>query len=98
MSKRCLRCMEVYRDEFAICPHCGYIEGMKAEEATHMKPGTLLYSRYTIGKVLGFGGFGVTYIGWDGKLEQKVAIKEYLPSEFSTRMPGQSTVTILMVS
>lgn len=87
-------CMELFGDEFKICPHCGYIEGTLAEEAIHMEPGTLLYDRYIIGKVLGFGGFGVTYIGWDGKLEQKVAIKEYLPSEFSTRMPGQSTVTV----
>ena len=94
MSKRCMGCMELFGDEFKICPHCGYIEGTLAEEAIHMEPGTLLYDRYIIGKVLGFGGFGVTYIGWDGKLEQKVAIKEYLPSEFSTRMPGQSTVTV----
>lgn len=94
MSKRCMGCMELYGDEFEICPHCGYVEGTKTEEAIHMEPGTLLYDRYIVGKVLGFGGFGVTYIGWDGKLEQKVAIKEYLPSEFSTRMPGQSTVTV----
>lgn len=94
MSKRCMGCMELFGNEFEICPHCGYIEGTKAEEAIHMEPGTLLHDRYIIGKVLGFGGFGVTYIGWDGKLEQKVAIKEYLPSEFSTRMPGQSNVTV----
>lgn len=94
MSKRCLGCMEYYGDEFEICPHCGYIEGTPAEEAIHMEPGTILHDRYIVGKVLGFGGFGVTYIGWDGRLEQKVAIKEYLPSEFSTRMPGQSTVTV----
>ena len=94
MSKRCLGCMEYYGDEFDICPHCGYVEGTPAEEAIHMTPGTLLHDRYIIGKVLGFGGFGVTYIGWDGRLEQKVAIKEYLPSEFSTRMPGETTVTV----
>lgn len=94
MSKRCMGCMEFYGDEFNICPHCGYVEGTPAEEAIHMEPGTLLHDRYIVGKVLGFGGFGVTYIGWDGKLEQKVAIKEYLPGEFSTRMPGQSTVTV----
>lgn len=87
-------CMELYGDAFEICPHCGYIEGTQAEEAIHMEPGTLLHDRYIIGRVLGFGGFGVTYIGWDGKLEQKVAVKEYLPGEFSTRMPGQSCVTV----
>lgn len=94
MSKRCLGCMELFGDEFDICPHCGYIVGTHAEEAIHIEPGTLLHDRYIVGKVLGYGGFGVTYIGWDGKLEQKVAIKEYLPGEFSTRMPGQSQVTI----
>lgn len=94
MSRRCLGCMEQYSDEFQICPHCGYVVGTNAEEAVHMEPGTLLYDRYIVGKVLGYGGFGVTYIGWDGKLEQKVAIKEYLPSEFSTRMPGRSQITV----
>ena len=86
--------MELFGDEFEICPHCGYIVGTPAEEAIHMEPGTLLHDRYIVGKVLGYGGFGVTYLGWDGKLEQKVAIKEYLPGEFSTRMPGQSQVTV----
>lgn len=94
MAKRCMGCMETYSGEFEICPHCGFVEGTPAEEAIHMQPGTILADRYIIGKVLGYGGFGVTYIGWDGKLEQKVAVKEYLPSEFSTRMPGQSAVTV----
>lgn len=92
--KHCLGCMEFYGDEFQICPYCGYVEGTPAEEKIHMEPGTLLHNRYIVGKVLGYGGFGVTYLGWDGKLEQKVAIKEYLPGEFSTRMPGQSTITV----
>ena len=94
MSKRCMGCMELYEDEFSICPHCGYVEVFYSEEPIHMLPGTILYDRYIIGRVLGFGGFGVTYIAWDGKLEQKVAIKEYLPSEFSTRMPGQTRITV----
>ena len=94
MSKRCLGCMELFGDEFNICPHCGFIEGTVSEEPIHMNPGTILHDRYIIGKVLGFGGFGVTYIAWDGKLEQKVAVKEYLPGEFSTRMPGQTQITV----
>ncbi|MBO5870134.1 MAG: InlB B-repeat-containing protein [Clostridia bacterium] len=86
--------MELFGEEFEVCPHCGYVVGTPVEEAIHIEPGSLLYDRYIIGKVLGYGGFGVTYLGWDGKLEQKVAIKEYLPGEFSTRMPGRSRVTV----
>ena len=94
MNRRCLGCMEMFDAAFDICPHCGYVVGTPAEEAIHMEPSTLLHDRYIVGRVLGYGGFGVTYIGWDGKLEQKVAIKEYLPGEFSTRMPGQTQVTV----
>lgn len=86
--------MSLFGNEFDICPHCGYAVGTHAEEAIHMEPETLLHNRYIIGKVLGFGGFGITYIAWDKKLEQKVAVKEFLPGEFSTRMPGQTMITV----
>lgn len=86
--------MELYRDDLEVCPFCGYIDGTPVEEAIHITPGSLLHNRYIVGKVLGYGSFGVTYIAWDGKLERKVAIKEYMPSEFSTRMPGQSCLTV----
>ena len=94
MSKFCMGCMEQYEDEFNVCPHCGYIEGTLPEQALHMEPGSILQERYIVGRAIGFGGFGVTYIGWDAMLEHKVAIKEYLPSEFSTRMPGVTQVTV----
>ena len=54
----------------------------------------MLLDRYLVGKVIGYGGFGVTYIGWDSILQQRVAIKEYLPSEFATRSMGQADVTV----
>ena len=92
--RHCLGCFKQIKDELEVCPFCGYVKGTPPDEAVHMEPGTILAERYIIGKVIGYGGFGVTYVGWDGKLEQKVAIKEYLPSEFSTRMPGQSTITV----
>ncbi len=40
---------------------------------------------FEIVKVLGKGGFGITYLGRDTNLNQMVAIKEYLPSAFSSR-------------
>ena len=92
--KRCLSCMTEYADNLTTCPQCGYAEGTVAENALHMSPGSILADRYIVGKVIGFGGFGVTYIGWDALLETKIAIKEYLPSEFSTRVVGQTQVTV----
>ena len=92
--KRCMGCMELYKDDVYMCPHCGYEENTLPEEAFHLVPGTIIGKRYMVGKVLGFGGFGVTYIGYDELTDKKVAIKEYLPSEFATRMPSQTKVTI----
>lgn len=94
MEKRCMGCMELYEEAQKTCPHCGYEEGTPAREAYHIVPGSMLSERYVIGRVLGFGGFGITYIGFDTVLLHRVAIKEYLPSEFSTRMPMQKTVTV----
>ena len=92
--RRCMGCMSTYEAIDEMCPFCGYIEGTPAKEAYHIKPGSLLYDRYTVGRAIGFGGFGITYIAWDNKLMQKVAIKEYMPSEYATRVPGNLTVTI----
>ena len=74
--ERCMQCMS----EVATypCPHCGYTGETQLEHA--LPYGTILRGRYLVGKMLGQGGFGITYVGWDLALEQKVAIKEYYPS------------------
>lgn len=93
--KTCLGCFRKIKEELEICPHCGYIEGSISEEAIHLLPGTELKAgRYIVGKVNRYDGFGATYLAWDKRLEQQVAIKEYLPSEFSTRTQGQGALTI----
>ena len=40
---------------------------------------------FEIIKVLGKGGFGITYLGRDTNIDHLVAIKEYLPTAFSSR-------------
>jgi serine/threonine protein kinase/TPR repeat protein len=45
---------------------------------------------YVLERVLGQGGFGITYLARDANLDQQVAIKEYLPVEVATRRPDAS--------
>lgn len=83
MSKRCYGCMRIKQNS-PICEHCGYDEAA-ANYPNQLPAGTLLHGQYTLGKVLGQGGFGITYLGWDHSLETTVAIKEYYPSVFVSR-------------
>ena len=41
-------------------------------------------------RVLGFGGFGMTYLGFDHNLDKGVAVKEYLPADIATRTADNS--------
>ena len=43
-------------------------------------------------RVLGHGGFGITYLGWNLSLDIPVAIKEYLPTDLATREQDLSVV------
>ena len=45
---------------------------------------------YRIERVLGQGGFGMTYLAHDINLERSVAIKEYMPAQISVRLGDQS--------
>ncbi len=50
-----------------------------------LSSGHLLYNRYAIQQTLGQGGFGITYLAYDQRLEQEVCIKELFISGNSTR-------------
>ena len=69
----------------ASCPNCGLTAGTYVPSPHHLRPGTVLMDRYLVGRVLGEGGFGITYIGCDLRLELKVAIKEYYPVDKASR-------------
>lgn len=58
-----------------------------------LPPGTELME-YRLERVLGAGGFGLTYLAWDAHLQKRVALKEFLPSDIALRALDGSIVPI----
>ncbi len=75
----CPNCMANTGYAYDVCPVCG--GSMNVVNEPHQLPvNSILNGRYIIGRTLGAGGFGITYVGYDLKLNSKVAIKEYYMS------------------
>ena len=75
-----------------VCPHCMCdIDALKAYQGV-LPRFTILHQRYMIGRVLGKGGFGVTYVALDLQNNSLCAIKEYMPAEYSSRATDRLTI------
>lgn len=68
-----------------VCPHCGHDQAKDRKYAGVLPTFTALNGRYIIGRVLGRGGFGITYIALDAKQKKRCAVKEYMPTEYASR-------------
>lgn len=74
------------------CGYCGYDRVHEKRYRGALPHFTVLHNRYLVGRVLGRGGFGITYIARDISNNTNCAIKEYLPSEYAER--GENTKTV----
>lgn len=74
------------------CAKCGYRESYDQRSARALRAGTILKGRYIIGKVLGEGGFGITYKACDVEGGGLCAVKEYAPSGASERQADGLTL------
>jgi len=95
-NKVCLHCMNSWDEENTFCRFCGSSNISEKNKAHQLECGSILAGAYFIGRVLGQGGFGITYIGYDLNLNIKVAIKEYYPEGFVTRDIGTKTLVITL--
>lgn len=88
----CRNCFsEIQREP---CPMCGFCEEDYVHDPMILPLGSILENRYIIGRCIGKGGFGITYLAYDKKLECKVAIKEYYPSNLVVRNTKNATVSV----
>ena len=94
IKRICLRCMMV-SDDPDICPYCGREKKGQQTWSKALEPGTILNQKILIGNILGKGGYGITYIGYDMLLEYKVAVKEFFPDEMVDRAEDGHTVLVL---
>lgn len=98
-NKLCMGCMAELNQPEVRCPHCGFEENRYRRPENSLPLREILNGKYLIGRVIGCGGFGITYIGWDFYQCKKVCIKEYFPKMIAARNPNaQSYSELISVS
>ncbi|MBR5515669.1 MAG: serine/threonine protein kinase [Clostridia bacterium] len=79
--------------EKGFCPFCGYKNEDYVQVNNQLPPLTPLNGKYLLGRALGAGGFGITYIALDTHLQVVVAIKELFLKKISVRENG-TTISV----
>lgn len=82
--ERCVGCMKPLTAE-GRCVYCGMQQDKYRPIPRCLRPGMCLRDRYVLGRVLGEGSFGISYIAWDCLLDTVVAIKEYFQASLVSR-------------
>ncbi len=68
---------------------------MTNQPIQQLQPGALLQgSKYRIERMLGQGGFGITYLATQELLDRRVAIKEFFMRDFCSRAQDSASVTL----
>ena len=94
MGEICYSCF-AEKSTAGACPRCGYDPASdEGKYPIALRAGSILNGRYIVGRVLGQGGFGITYLAQDYQTKGLVAIKEYLPTEFAGRTTGTYAVQV----
>ena len=85
----CYNCFKELKESETICESCGYdAAGERERFPMALMPGTILAGKYIVGRVLGQGGFGITYVAQDYQTKQLVAMKEFFPDTMASRTAG----------
>ena len=84
-NKLCMGCMEELEKPGLPCPRCGFDARRYQRPKNSLPLSEILNGKYLIGKAIGIGGFGITYIAWDFYQGKRVCVKEYFPRNLAVR-------------
>lgn len=91
----CYNCFREHAAGTGPCPHCGYDPAADGGKYPFALPhGSILAGQFITGRVLGQGGFGITYLALDNRLKTRVAIKEFMPDSMAVRTAGAPQITV----
>ena len=93
----CIFCMREKNSQDEVCPYCGNSNETYKKSEYALPPFTILNGRYLVGKTIGAGGFGITYLAMDLVLERRVAIKEFFMNDAMYRTQA-CAVTVSMIN
>lgn len=91
--KCCPNCFSKLESYSKPCYFCGCAEFTRTNQLA-LPLNTVLQGRYVTGKILGAGGFGITYKSFDMKTKKICALKEYVPVNCAMRLPGSEEMTV----
>lgn len=77
------------------CSNCGYEKAAYTPDPMVLPIGTKLANKIIIGRVMGKGGFGITYLGYDIRMDKVIAVKEYFPNGVAYRTPNSPEISII---
>ena len=82
VNRMCMGCMAAEMPPRGPCSQCGFQEKAYIPQPHILPLRTILSGKYLVGRMIGQGGFGIIYLGWDLNLDMQLAIKEYSPNGF----------------
>lgn len=95
LGKICIYCMSGTITG-GVCTYCKRPAGNDADRPAQTLPARFLLCgrQYYLGRVLGNGGFGITYLAWDQKNNRRVAVKEFFPRHLAVR--GEDGIRVIV--
>ena len=87
----CKFCFTARMPNQSVCPRCGGAAHVRTYHGT-LANGAILAGKYLVGRVIGKGGFGVTYQCYNLQKNLVVAVKEYMPDTLAYRKNGSCKV------